>query len=264
MKTWLMAAGLMAGVAWAGEPAAQVHVIEQRDAKSGRVEVALFPAAVQLNGQFTQHVGTFGSVTWHLRERFALQVLGGGNWHNVESNFNAMLVENYRVEAQSSASLLWTWGVFGGVEVEPFAAKFTLFNGPLAHFGVVLSGGLGAGGTRHQLKPQTTTPASYGDTGARFMGTLAAGFRLSLGKHFTARAEVRDVVYSARIEQVNGCTRADADAPNLIDPGTAPSGQCREFERDIDRTLAFSLLKLDPNSSVLNNVGLYLGAGFIF
>jgi outer membrane beta-barrel protein len=268
MKT-LLVVGLLAGAAWA-QADAQVHVIEERVAKEGRFEVALFPAAVQLNGQFTQHVGTFGAVIWHVRERFALQILGGGNWHNVESSFNAELVDKFRVEAQASASLLWTWGVFGGVEVEPLAAKFTLFNGPLAHFGLVLSGGAGAGGTRHQLKPETDSPASYGDTGPRFMGTFAAGFRLSLGKHFTLRMEVRDVAYSARIQSINGCTLEDAQA---IDgqtrglPNQPVAAACRGFgtgrEGVRDVPLAVNLMK-DPNSSVLHNVGAYLGAGFVF
>jgi outer membrane beta-barrel protein len=271
MKTLLLV-GLVAGTAWAQTVGdVKVHVLEERDAKAGRFEVSLFPAAVQLNGRFTQHVGTFGAVTWHLRERFALQLLGGGNWHNVESSFNGELVEKFRVEAQASESLLWTWGVFGGVEVEPLLAKFTIANGPLVHFGLVISGGAGAGGTRHQLKPETGTPATYGDTGVRFMGTFAAGFRLSLGKHFTARLEVRDVVYSATINQVNGCSRADLQELDLrtraIQRDPEPiSAQCRtaDFERlSADVLLARNLTRLS-GSSVLHNAGLYLGAGFVF
>ena len=268
MKTLLLV-GLVAGSAWAQaekETAAdvKVHVLEERDAKTGRFELSLYPAAVQLNGKFTQHVGTFGAVTWHVRERFALQILGGGNWHNAESSFNGELVDKYRVEAQAAESLLWTWGLFGGVEVEPFFAKFTIANGPLVHFGVVLSGGAGAGGTRHQLKPDTSTPATYGETGVRFMGTFAAGFRLSLGKHFTARLEVRDVAYSARVDRVNGCSASDLDRLNLIDTNGPPvSASCRDFDSAIDMRLAGNLVKL-PGSAVLHNVGAYLGAGFIF
>ncbi len=253
--------GLVAGSALAQLQTHQVHVVEEGEAKAGRFEVSLYPAAVQLNGQFTQHVGTFGAVTWHLRERFALQVLGGGNWHNVESAFNGELNAKFNVEAQSAASLLWTWGLFGGVEVEPLVAKFTLFNGPLAHFGVVLNGGAGVGGTRHQLKPATNTPASYGDTGTRFMGTFAAGFRLGLGKHFTARLEVRDVAYAARIEQVNGCNLSDL---NDIRAGAAPaSPSCVGFAAPVDAALARSLVQV-PGSAVLHNVGMYIGAGFVF
>lgn len=251
MKT-LMVVGLLAGTALAQPMVTQAHVIERREAKAGRFEVSLFPAAVQLNGQFTQHVGTFGAVTWHLRERFALQLLGGGNWHNVESSFNASLVDNYRVEAQAASSLLWTWGLFGGFEVEPLVAKFTILNGPLVHFGVVLGAGAGAGGTRHQLKPDGMTPATYGDTGARFMGTFAAGIRLALGSHFTLRLEVRDVAYSASVDRVNGCSASELD-----------SGQCGNFATPTDARLAWHLVRL-PGSAVLHNVGMYLGGGFVF
>ena len=105
-------------------PNVAVHIVEQKEfTDKWSREIALYPAAVQLNGEFTQHVGTFGAVTWHVREAFAFQLLGGGNWHSVESSFNASLVENYRVEAQAASSLLWTWGVFGGVEVEPLSSS---------------------------------------------------------------------------------------------------------------------------------------------
>lgn len=238
---------VVSGVAWAQTP---------------KLELAIAPVAVQLNGKYTQHVGTFGSVTLQLREGIGLQVLGGGNWINGESAFNGELVEKFRVEAQAASALLWTWGVFGGVEVEPFLAKFTLLNGPLVHFGVVLGGGVGAGGTRHQLKPQTATPASYGDTGPRFMGTFAAGFRLALGRHFTLRLDVRDVAYSARIDKVNGCS-----LPALTDlierPGVQESAECRGFPTQVDASLARALVRT-PGSAVLHNVGLYVGAGFVF
>ena len=272
MKTVLLLS-LIGSIAWAQVADVKVHVLEERNAKAGRFEVTLFPAAVQLNGRFTQHVGTFGAMTWHLQERFAVQILGGGNWHNAESAFNASLVENFRAEAQAAESLLWTWGVFGGVEVEPLVAKSAIGDGPVVHFGFVLSGGAGVGGTRHQLKPATDTPASYGDTGARFMGTVAAGFRLSLGKHFTMRLEVRDVAYSSRIEQINGCSLADAEAldllirPILPPNAPAPSASCRGFGSGRESSelapVAVSLMK-GNDSSLLHNAGLYLGAGFVF
>lgn len=263
MKTLALAVVVMVGgSAWAQSTAnAEVHVVEKQEGKAGRFEVALFPAATQLNGRFTQHVGTFGTVTWHVAERFALQILGGGNWFNTESSFNSELVAKYNIEAQAAESLLWTWGVFAGVEVEPFFAKFTIANGPIVHFGLVLSGGAGAGATRHQLKGENSTPATYGDTGARFMGTFAAGFRVALGKNFTVRLDVRDVAYSARMDRINGCSAADAAALNA--GGTASSPQCTGFNTPTDRSIANSLLK-NQGSAVLHNVGLYLGGGFTF
>lgn len=258
MKTTLLAM-VMSGVAMAQEANVDLHVVEERVAKQGRIEVSLFPAATQLNGQFTQHVGTFGAVTWHLRERFALQLLGGGNWYNAESAFNSELVEKFRVEAQAAQSLLWTWGVFAGVEVEPLTIKFAVFDDTLVHAGLVIGGAAGAGGTRHQLKPAATTPATYGDTGVRFMGNLSAGFRVQVGKHFTARLDVRDVIYSGQMKTVNGCSASDLEGAFL----GRPAQSCGSFEQPVDADLARNLLNTQ-SSAILNNVGLYLGAGFLF
>ena len=120
----------------------------------GRVEFTLYPAVPQLNGKYTQHVGTMGQVTWHVREHFGLTLSGGGNWYNQESRLNAELVDKARVEAQWASSLLWTWTAMAGVEVAPFSGEFALFDSGLATFSVVINAGLGVGGTRHLLKPE--------------------------------------------------------------------------------------------------------------
>ena len=264
-----------------------VHIVEQKAYSDARKsEIVLFPVSMQINGKFTQHFGTMGSFVYHLQENFGLQISGGYNWYNVESAFNGELVEKFRVEAQAATSLLWTWGVLGGVEVTPLYGKFTLFEGTLAHFSFVLNGGVGAGGTRHQLKPETVksdntvSQATYGDTGARFMGSLGAGFRLQLGERFALRLEVRDVVYTARMERVNGCNVDDLRAMDMKirsgqDPGTATVGagcnvetftgtiEGTDIKRSNDVPLALNLVRL-PSSDVLNNIGLYLGISFLF
>jgi outer membrane beta-barrel protein len=268
-------------------PNVAVHIVEQKAySDSRKSEVVVFPVAMQVNGKFTQHFGTMGSFVYHLQENFGLQVSGGYNWYNVESSFNGELVEKFRVEAQAATSLLWTWGVMGGVEVSPLYGKFTLFEGTLAHFSFVLTGGVGAGGTRHQLKPETVktdgtiSQATYGDTGARFMGSLGAGFRLQLGQRFAFRLEVRDVVYTARMERVNGCNVDDLRAMDMKirsgqDPATATVGStCNvdtftgtiegtDIKRSNDVPLALNLVRI-PSSDVLNNIGLYLGISFLF
>lgn len=268
-------------------PNVAVHIVEQKAySDSKKSEIVLYPVAMQVNGKFTQHFGTMGSFVYHLQENFGLQISGGYNWYNVESAFNGELVEKFRVEAQAATSLLWTWGVMGGVEVSPLYGKFTLFEGTLAHFSFVLNGGVGAGGTRHQLKPETVktdgtiSQATYGDTGARFMGSLGAGFRLQLGERFAMRLEVRDVVYTARMERVNGCNVDDLRAMDMKirsgqDPATAMVGascdvdtftgtiEGTDIKRSNDVPLALNLVRI-PSSDVLNNIGLYLGISFLF
>jgi outer membrane beta-barrel protein len=265
-----------------------VHIVEQkRFSDSGRFEVTLYPVSVQVNGKFTQHFGTKGQLTYHLQENFGLMITGGGNWFNVESTLNGELVEKARVEAQAASSLLWTWGVMGGVEVTPFYGKFALFEGTLAQFSFVLSGGAGVGGTRHQLKPESTRqdnngiiPATYGDTGYRFMAGLGAGFRLQLGNRFAFRLEVRDVVYTARVERVNGCNVDDLRSMDTQLRAGRPVGSAQVgsgcnvatfdgtdeqtgLKRSNDVPLALGLVKT-PSSDVLNNVGLYAGVSFLF
>lgn len=268
-------------------PNVGVHIVEQkRFSDSGRFEVTLYPVSLQVNGKFTQHFGTMGQLTYHLQENFGLMITGGGNWFNSESSLNGELVEKARVEAQAASSLLWTWGVLGGVEVTPIYGKFAFFEGTLAQFSFVLNGGAGIGGTRHQLKPESArqdgsiSPATYGDTGYRFMAGLGAGFRLQLGQRFAFRLEVRDVVYTARVERVNGCgsddlramdnalragrpvTSAQVGATCRVDTfdGTDPE---TGLKRSNDVPLALGLVR-NPSSDVLNNVGLYAGISFLF
>lgn len=268
-------------------PNVGVHIVEQkRFSDSGRFEVTLYPVSLQVNGKFTQHFGTMGQLTYHLQENFGLMITGGGNWFNSESSLNGELVEKARVEAQAASSLLWTWGVMGGVEVTPFYGKFAFFEGTLAQFSIVLNGGAGIGGTRHQLKPESArqdgsvSPATYGDTGSRFMAGLGAGFRLQLGQRFAFRLEVRDVVYTARVERVNGCGVDDLRAmDNATRAGRPVSSAmvgagCRldtfdgtdpdtGLKRSNDVPLALGLVRT-PSSDVLNNVGLYAGISFLF
>lgn len=267
-------------------PNVGVHIVEQkRFSDSGRFEVTLYPVALQVNGKFTQHFGTMGQLTYHLQENFGLMITGGGNWLNSESSLNGELVEKARVEAQAASSLLWTWGVLGGVEVTPFYGKFAFFDGTLAQFSFVLNGGAGIGGTRHQLKPESArpdgsiSPATYGDTGFRFMAGLGAGFRLQLGSRFAFRLEVRDVVYTARVDRVNGCGRDDLQAMDAATRMGRPISNvnvadgCRKETFDgMDENgmrnqnnvpLALGLVR-NPSSDVLNNIGLYAGVSFLF
>ena len=241
---------------------------------------------MQVNGKFTQHFGSQASVVYHLQENFGLQLTGGYNWANSESAFNGELVEKFRAEAQAATSLLWTWGLLGGLEVTPLYGKFAFFEGTLVHFSFVINAGAGIGGTRHQLKPETVraddtlSPSTFGDTGVRFMGSLGAGFRLGIGEHFALRLEVRDVVYTARVERVNGCDAADLKAMDSAlkmgkDPATVNVGDAcdvatftgtysgTDIKRSNDVPLAYNLVKT-PSSDVLNNIGLYLGVSFIF
>ena len=274
-------------------PNVAVHIVEQKAFSDARkFEVTLFPASIQVNGKFTQHYGTNVSLTYHLQENFAFLLTGYYNWSTQESAFNAELIDKASEQAQAATSLLNTWGAIAGVEVTPFYGKFVWFENSLVHFSIVLNGGAGAGGTRHTLKPVTRevnpqdptdevfVPATYGDTGTRFIGMLGGGFRVQFGERFAVRMEVRDIVYTAKVDRVNGCDNSDLRAMNDANnmgrtPGSVnvssgcgvdqfitkdPAGKDK-FSADVP--LAYGLVRT-PSSDVLNNLGFYLGVSFLF
>ncbi|MHB8872686.1 MAG: outer membrane beta-barrel domain-containing protein [Myxococcaceae bacterium] len=270
-------------------PNVAVHIVEKKAfSDKGKFEAVLYPAAVQANGKFTQHFGTGATFVYHLHENFGFQVSGQYNWFASESAFNGELINKVRQEAQAATSLLLVGGALGGVEVTPLYGKFAWYADSLAHFSLVLNGGVGMGWTRHQLKPASdqTGPATFGDTGPKFMGSLGAGFRLQLGDRFAVRLEVRDLVYTARTDKVNGCDGTDLDlmdrtqrgGGHFFNPDGSPaisvSASCKletydgvdeatGLNRGNDVPLARNLV-INPSSDVLNNVGLYLGFSFLF
>lgn len=263
-------------------PNVAVHTVQKkRKADKGRHELVLYPAAIQSNSKFTQHAGSAVSYIYHLHENFGLQVTPQYNWLASESSFNQELIDKVREEAQAATSLLLVWGVTGGVEVTPIYGKFAFYEGTLAHYTVVLNGGAGVGSTRHQLKPTNQAgPATYGETGMKFLGSVGGGFRVLLGERFALRLEVRDLVYTARVDSVNGCNGDDLQALNQkVHDGrsvteASVSGGCKveKFDgndpktgqnRSNDVPLANGLVK-DLSSDVLNNLGFYAGLAILF
>jgi outer membrane beta-barrel protein len=251
-------------------PNVAVHIVE-RKAFSDRLrhEFVLYPASAQLNGKFTQHFGSAFSYLFHLHENFGFQVSPFYNWSTSEAGFNKELVNKVREEAQSATALLLVWGVHAGVEVSPIYGKFAFYDGSLGHFALIINGGAGVGSTKRELKPasQATGAATYGDTGYKFLGEVGAGFRLQLGKRFTFRFEVRDLVYSARVDSVNGCNLEDLSALRT-NPNANVGQGCNVSAFDLeqgstDLAIATDYVR-DPSSDVLNNVGGYLGFGIIF
>ncbi|WP_426751849.1 outer membrane beta-barrel domain-containing protein [Myxococcus sp. Y35] len=271
-------------------PNVSVHIVQKkRFADEGRHELTLYPATVQVNGKYTNHAGTAAHYTYHLQENFALQVMGQYNWYSNESDFNLELIDKVREQAQAASSLLLVWGAHAGVEVTPLYGKFAFLNNSLAQFSIVLSGGAGIGSTRHLIRPAVTNdvngetfnvPARFGDTGTKFLGSVGGGFRLQFGESYALRVEVRDLIYTARVDRVDGCNLGDFEALEAArttnqDFSTLNlSGSCRYEKFDgvdpktkknyrEDIILARDLVA-EPSSSVLNNVSFYAGFSVLF
>lgn len=271
-------------------PNVAVHIVQQKQfTERGRHELALYPATAQLNGKFTQHFGSSLAYTYHLHENLGIQLTPHYNWSARESAFNLELVDKVRQQGQPATTLLLNWAATAGVEVTPLYGKFALYDGAMAQFSLVLSGGAGLGQTSHLLKPRTFGPEgqrfgeSYGDTGQRFVGQVGGGLRVQLGDRFTLRFEVRDLVYTARVDQVNGCNVADlnamfdryasaAEGASLDGVAVRPGCNLAAFqgfdsttgeERIHDVPRARQLVT-EPSSDVLNNISFQAGFSVLF
>jgi outer membrane beta-barrel protein len=262
-------------------PNVAVHIVEKKQfANKGKHELALYPAMAQVNGKFTQHFGTALSYTYHAHENFGFQFTPLFNWYNNESAFNQELIEKVREEAQAASSVLLNYGALAGVEVAPIYGKFAWYDTTLAHYSLVLNGGAGFGSSRHQLKQKNDSgPATFGDTGMKTLASIGGGFRVLIKDRFAIRLEVRDIVYTARMEKVNGCDfqdltalrRAFNEGRSLGTVGVDSGCRVDTFEgtneagynKAHDLNLARNLVE-KPSSDVLNLVSFFGGLSFLF
>lgn len=254
-----------------GNASVHVHIIEKKPyTNAGRHEIVVYPAVPQINSKFSAHVGAAAMYSYHMFENLALQVTPLFNYINRESTFNEELINKGRQQAQAATALLLQYGAAGGMEVTPMYGKFAFYEGWLGHFTFVLNAGAGAANTRIQLRPESPDckgdnckPAAFGATGLKFVGSVGAGFRVYLGARAAVRIEVRDLIYTARVDKINGCTFRDID--NLERGSTAETATCNpdEFINQEDKPLARKLLE-ETSSDVLNNVSFYGGFSFLF
>jgi len=240
-------------------PNLRLHTVQKKEyADGGKHEVVLYPGIAQLNTKFTTHVGLGAQYVYHLHENFALQAMGQYFWMNQQVGFTDELISTSKQQPQAATALTLQWAATGGFEVAPIYGKFSYYEGAMGHFSVVLSGGAGIGGSRIQL---TGAPdRAFGDTGIKFVGQVGAGFRVRLNEDLLIRLEFRDLVYTAKVDSINGCSRAD-----LSDTATSVSGSCQlaKFTTDAQKSIARSLVE-EPSSDVLNNLGVYAGVSYTF
>jgi outer membrane beta-barrel protein len=279
-KTLLLFA-LLGASAWADTPYANapspnvsMHVVQRRQFQDeGTSELVVYPAIVQLNGEYSQSYGTGLLYAFHVRERFALELQGIYNWSARDSSFNRELNSAVSAEARASSSLLLRYGATAGAEVAPIYGKFAIYDGFLARFSIVLHAGIGAAATQHELEEGSAyAPTTYGDTGAKLLLSAGAGFRFQVGSRFTLRLEVNDLAYTGKVDRVNGCNSQDLAtllsqqaAGQPLGPGVSGSCQVSRFQGTHEADLRTAqTLTTDNSSDVLNNVGFYAGFGVVF
>jgi outer membrane beta-barrel protein len=254
----------LTGGAPLNDPDVKVHTVQRKVlADKGRSEVVVFPAVAQVNGKFTNHLGVAAEYLYHFQENVAFQITPSYYYVNGESAFNEDLVNIAQLQAQAATALTMIWNAEAGVEATPIYGKIAFYENHMAQFSLVLDAGLGLAQTRVQLRPATTDrAASFGDTGLRFMGNVGGGFRIRVGEHWAVRLEVRDQVYTAAVNTVNGCKSEDLE--QIVSGGQPVNASCNVNKfAEGDPALARALVKV-PSSDVLNQINFYGGIAYIF
>ncbi|MFM2152546.1 MAG: hypothetical protein RL199_981 [Pseudomonadota bacterium] len=231
------------------------HVlISRRERAEGRSELSLI-GAIQVNGKFTQHIGTGLEFGHHLREAFALTV--GGTWYPYAALSDFTLDELIRKAKQqpfAASAVVLDGEVHAGFELSPIYGKFAVFNSGVVQFGFFLGSAVGVGHTKIELSSptQTSSERSFGDIGYRPVGVFNAGFRMFFSERFALRAEIRDTVYSSVVDRINGCTKADLTSIAASKaPGGCPASAFTAGSTDL--TVANDLVS-EPSSDIINNL----------
>ncbi len=253
----------------------RVHVVEKRPfTEGGRGELTLF-APAQINTKFTTHFGVALEGAYHLRENLAIQVGFLYNPIAQESTFSEELSNKVSQQPLAADALLLQAGGLVGLELMPVYGKLNVFDGKILKMGFYFNVGLGAAKTRLQLQDSDSAGGrTFADTGVRPMAGLGAGFRVFFTERFTLRIELRDLVYSAYVSEVNGCNYNDAKAISMygsgastmasLSPGCSPSAFGSD-EQTIkgNGSVAAGELKT-PSADVVNNITAFTGLSFLF
>jgi len=245
------------------------HVlIARRERAEGRSELSLL-GAVQVNGKFTQHVGTGLEFGHHLREAFALTV--GGTWYPyaVQSGFTEQeLITKASQQPFAASAVLLDWEGHAGFELSPIYGKFAVFNSGVVQFGFYLGSSIGVGHTKIQLgapDEKTNRERSFGDIGLKPVAIFNAGFRMFFSERFALRAEIRDTVFSSVVDRINGCNAVDLKslAANGGVSATCDKAAFSTAQRDYDVGVAKDLVG-EPSSDIINNVSFTTALSVLF
>ena len=274
-------------------PNVAVHIVEKkRFADEGKHEFVLYPAAVQVNGKFTQHVG----------HRAQLRLPPAGELRPPGHAPVQLVLQRVRLQpgahrqgaragAGGHLAAAGCGALQAGVEVTPIYGKFAFYDDQLR--AVQPRAQRRRGRRRHAPPAQarrrptrwTASPSrpTFGDTGMRSSARWAAASACSSATRFAVRLEVRDLVYTARVDKVNGCNvggpRRPMERARAAATGRSPAlrrqrrlpvprsstawTRTRRQNYREDIILARDLVA-EPSSDVLNNVSFYAGFSVLF
>jgi outer membrane beta-barrel protein len=190
----------------------------------------------------------------------------------VQSGLSEELAAKANQEPLAANALLLQGDAVAGLEFMPVYGKLSIFGGRVLRLGFYLDAGIGVAKTRLQLRPSSSVDGrAFANAGFRPEGALGAGFRVFLSDRITLRLELRDRVYSAYVDKVNGCNAADA--AQIRDSGAAAtglSGGCSPgsfggSDDQMKRSAATAALLLaQPSAGVINNLAFQGGMSWLF
>lgn len=214
-----------------------------------RFQLVATPLAAQINGKFVQHFGSSLALSWSPRAGLALRLTGEGNWLATPSSFNEELIYKVRAEAQAATQLIVPWAVHARVELSPILGELQLGAGGRARCALFIGVGAGLAATRIQLPALQGQPASTGDTGLRPVASATLGLRAQLTDRIGVRFELQDLVFSTRVDTVNGCNVPDLSMLDLILGPDRPLGAGCRIEAFNPRDILFARELIRVSSS---------------
>ena len=250
-------------------PNERIHVIQRKtDLLEGRIELTVYPLTLQINSRWTEHLGMGLMGSFHLTETFALQMLAASNLLIArETSLQTELRDKAQLQPPSAPSILTRHYAVLGFEMSPIYGKLAFYEGAMMSFNLIVTAGGGVADTAVQLLGADSDRGHQvtAHAGLRAAGLVGAGFRVHLADDWMIRAEVRDLVYSARITRLNGCTADDLSA--VAGTGGAVSESCRVewFDPDylgVDGQIAKS--RTDGSSDTINQISAYVGVSYLF
>lgn len=228
------------------------------------LELQLIPVSAQVNVLETEQAGSGGRATFHFHRFIGVYVGGLYNWHSTRSSvLDAQYLTNFRTRGGPfPATPVATWQLHGGLESIPLTGTFNIADKLAGTFGLVVSLGLGPGGTRVPLKEMSVLPTSYPDSDVRLMGHFGVSTRFAFGP-FALLLGLHGSMWSSVVTRLNGCgvddLRAQTDAQRAgADPAVAPvSSSCR-FDPAVQPGLARQAMAV-PNDALQVNLAAELG-----
>jgi hypothetical protein len=253
---WLLLL-LLSGSAWAQTPAPAELTTK------GRHELVFYPLLAQLNAESVSQLGASIGYRYHAAEGFALQLTPLFHWQrslSAEEKDLALFTREgvSRVVLQSGATL--------GFELTPLRGDLSVAGKPGFLALVVSAGaGIGSAGVRSFSGACTGSECrerEY-DLGIRPLFQVGLGVQLFLGDRFALRLEVRDHLFSERVDELKGCTVTDADA---LQAGAAPANaRCAQnLLTPSERQALADALRSSQQGGFGNLLSAHLGFGVLF